>query len=202
AWRTLAAARGRQLALLLAMGGTLAVMNGCFYLAVARLPLGTVGAIEFLGPIALAAIGVRSRRNLLALVAVVGGVGLLTDVRLADSPWGFVFAFANCVLFAVYVVLGHRLAGAGGAAGVDRLAAAMLVAGVAVTPVGLAPALPALTDVRLLLAGVAVGVTSSVVPYVLDQLAMARLRRETFALMLALLPATAAAIGAVVLGQL
>lgn len=201
-WRVLLAARGRRLALLLAMGTTLATMNACFYVAIARLPLGTVGAVEFLGPVALAAAGVRSRRNVLALAVTVGGVGLLADVRVVDAPWGFAFAFANCALFAGYVVLGHRLADAGGAQGVDRLGASMLVAAVVAAPIGLAQAVPAFTDVRLLLAGIGVGVTSSVIPYVFDQLAMARLRRDTFALMLALLPATAAVIGAVVLAQL
>jgi inner membrane transporter RhtA len=77
----------------------------------------------------------------------------------------------------------------------------MIVAAVAVTPVGIAGAVPALVDPRLLAAGVVVGVCSSVIPYVCDQLALARLSRERFALMLSLLPATATVIGLLVLGQ-
>jgi inner membrane transporter RhtA len=200
-WRIVAAMTARQRTLLLGMGVTLAAMNACFYLAIGRLPLGTVGALEFLGPIVLAAVGVRTRRNLLALLVVVGGVVLLTDVRIAGEPVGFVFAFANCALFALYVVLGHALARDGGGEGVDRLAASMLVALVAITPIGLGGALPAFAHPLLLAAGVGVGVSSSVIPYVCDQLAMARLRRSTFALMLALLPATATVIGLVVLRQ-
>src|SRR5262249_43221115 len=91
---------------------------------------------------------------------------------------------------------------AGPRGGTDRLGAAMLVAAVAVTPAGLSQALPAFSQPVLLLAGAGVGVCSSVIPYVTDQLAMARLPRATFALMLALLPMFATVIGAIVLHQL
>jgi len=182
-----------------ALGIVLAVMNCCFYLAIARLPLGTVGAIEFLGPIGLAAAGMRTRRNFAALAFAVAGVFVLTDVRIAHQPIGYVFAFANCALFVLYIVVGHRIASAG--QGIDRLGAAMLIAMVAALPIGIADAAPALTDPLLLGAGIGVGVSSSVIPYVCDQLAMARLPRETFALLLALLPATASTVGLVVLRQ-
>src|SRR6266550_3147741 len=58
----------RKLRLLLALGTVLALMNACFYLAIARLPLGTVGAIECIGPILLAALGARTPRNIAALI--------------------------------------------------------------------------------------------------------------------------------------
>ncbi len=186
---------------LLALGGVLGLMNACFYLAIARLPLGTVGAIEFLGPIALAALGARTPRNFAALALAVGGVWLLTDMRLGGQPLGFAFAFANCALFLLYILLGHRIARDGGAAGIDRLGAAMLVALVVITPLGLRGALPALTRPPLLLAGIGVGICSSVIPYICDQLAMARLPQATFALLLSLLPAFATLIGLVVLRQ-
>jgi inner membrane transporter RhtA len=186
--------------ILLALGAVLAAMNSVFYLAIARLPLSTVGSIEFLGVIALAALGARTPRNVAALVLAVGGVFALTDVRLAGNPLGFAFAFANCALFMLYVTLGHKIANAG-TNGVDQLGAAMLVAAVLATPAGLGPALPAFTHPWWLLAGFAVAVCSSVIPYVLDQLAMARLRRSAYALMLCLLPACATVIGAVVLAQ-
>ncbi|MGH2561670.1 MAG: EamA family transporter [Thermomicrobiales bacterium] len=199
-WRVLIGSARPQRRSLLALGAVLGAMNICFYLAIARLPLGTVGAIEFLGPIALAAFALRHPRNLLALSSAVAGVGLLTDVHLAGEPLGFAFAFANCALFLLYVLLGHRIAQEGGDR-IDRLGAAMLVALVTVTPFAIVGAAPAFTRADLLLAGVGVGVCSSVVPYVCDQLAMARLPRETFALLLALLPAYAAVIGLVVLRQ-
>ena len=95
---------------LLAWGAVLAGMNAVFYLAIDRLPLGTVAAIEFLPVIVLAALGTRTPRNLAALGVAVAGVYLLTDVRLGGEPLGFVFAFANALLFSLYIVLGHRVA--------------------------------------------------------------------------------------------
>jgi inner membrane transporter RhtA len=187
---------------IVALGVVLGCMNACFYLAIDRLPLATVGAIEFLGPIALALAGLRTRRNTVAFALVVAGVWFLTHLRFAGTPLGFVFAFANCALFALYIVLGHRVANDAGGRAIDGLAAAMLVALVVATLIGIQPALPALVSPWLLAAGVGVGVTSSVMPYVCDQLAMARLPRATFAMLLALLPATACLVGAAVLHQL
>jgi inner membrane transporter RhtA len=151
--------------------------------------------------IALAALGARSAGNAAALVLAVGGVYLLTDVQLGAEPLGLAFAFANAALFALYIVLAHRVAQAGGVSGIDGLAAAMLVALVVATPLGAWEAVPALADPIVLLAGVGVGVTSSVIPYVCDQLAMARMPRATYALLVSLLPATATVIGIAVLGQ-
>ena len=185
-------------------------MNSLFYLAIDRLPLATVGAIEFLGTVVLAAAGARTRRNLLALALAIGGVLALTAVRLAGEPLGFIFAFANCAGFMLYVTLGHRIANIsadgtrparGSMSGIDQLGAAMLVAAVVAIPAGLPGAIPAFTHPAWLAWGIGVGVCSSVIPYVTDQLAMARLPRATFALMLALLPAAAAVIGLIILGQ-
>jgi inner membrane transporter RhtA len=201
-WRLVRRLTPRQRRVLLGLGVVLAAMNTTFYLAIARLPLATVGAIEFLGTIVLAAIGVRSGRNVVALVLAVGGVVALTDIQLAGAALGFVFAFVNCALFMLYVVLGHRIANTGaGLSGIDQLGAAMLVAAVIATPFSIGAAAPAFTSPAALLAGVGVGICSSVIPYVTDQLAMARLRRDTFALMLSILPAVATVIGIVVLTQ-
>src|SRR6185437_11371823 len=92
-------------------------------------------------------------------------------------------------------------AGGAGVSGIDRLGCAMLVASVAALPFGLRDALPAFSSVVLLGAAIGVGVSSSVIPYVCDQLAMARLPRASFALLLSLLPATATVIGLLVLRQ-
>ena len=200
-WSALAAldAPGRRT--VVAMGLVLAAMNPCFYVAIDRLPLGTVAAIEFLPVIALAALGARTRRNGLALLAASAGVYLLTDVRLGGDPLGGAFAFATAGLFALYIVLAHRLANARGIGGIDGLAAAMLVAALAALPIGAWDAAPAFVDPVALGAAVGVGVTSSVIPYVCDQLAMARMARATYALLVSLLPATATVIGFVVLAQ-
>ena len=200
-WRLFVELNAREQRTVVALGFVLATMNVCFYVAIDRLPLATVGTIEFLGPIALAALGVRTMRNLAALLLACSGVFLLTTVRIGGEPIGYVFAFANCALFVLYILLGHRIAAAGGRGGVERLAMAMLVASIVVTPIGLKSALGALLDPKLLLAGTAVGICSSVIPYVCDQFAMARLSKTTFALMLSLLPATACLVGIVVLRQ-
>jgi len=201
-WRIVATQSATQRHSLFALGIVLGLMNVCFYLAIARLPLSTVGAIEFIGPILLAALGVRTPRNVAALILAAVGGWVLTDVRLDGEPIGYLFAFANCALFMLYVVLGHRIAQNGGAAGIDRLGLAMLIAMLTVSPLGFTGALPVFQQPRLLLAGIGVGICSSVIPYVCDQLAMARLSRPTFALLLSLLPASATVIGITVLHQI
>jgi inner membrane transporter RhtA len=211
-WRIWRSAQPSQRRVFLGLGVVLAAMNSLFYLAVDRLPLSTVGAIEFLGTVILAAVGARTRRNLLALLLAVGGVAVLTDVRLGGQPLGFVFAFANCIGFMLYVMLGHRIAntsaqgadtarGASPMSGIDQLGLSMLIAAVVATPLGIGYAGVAFTHPLWLAWGIGVGLCSSVIPYITDQLAMARLARSTFALMLALLPATAALIGFLVLSQ-
>jgi inner membrane transporter RhtA len=200
-WRAYArlSASGRRT--VVAWGAVLAVMNACFYLAIDRLPLGTVAAIEFLPVIVLAALGARSARNGLALLLAVAGVYVLADVQLAGDPLGVALALANAVLFALYIVLGHRVARSMETSGIDALGASMLVALVVVTPLAGWAAVPALGDPVALAAGIGVGIASSVIPYVCDQLAMARLPRATYALLVSLLPATATVIGIVVLAQ-
>ena len=210
-WRLLARLDRSQIRLLIGLGAVLAAMNTCFYLAIDKLPLSTVGAIEFLGTVLLAVAGARTRRNVAALTLTTSGVALVTAIRLGGQPLGFALAFANCLLFMAYVVLGHRIAslrpregasaGPARPGGIDLLAASMLVAALPVTPLGLPGALSVFSDPRLLLAGIGVGVCSSVIPYVTDQLAMARMTRATFALLLALLPVSATVIGAIVLRQ-
>ena len=202
-WKTFSSCDRRTRRLIVALGFVFAIMNYTFYLAIDRLPLGTVAAIEFLGPIALALIGFRTRRNLLALALAVIGVYLLTDVRFAGDPGAFGWAFANAALFTLYIVLAHALARADTLTKpVDRLAAAMVVAAVVITPLGFADAAPALLDGIALIGGIGVGFSSSVIPYVFDQMAMSQLSRSTYSLFTALLPATAVVVGVVVLTQI
>jgi inner membrane transporter RhtA len=201
-WRALGALDGEGRRLLAAWGGCLALMNCCFYLAIDRLPLATVAAIEFVPVILLAAAGARTRQNAGALLLAVAGVYLLTDVRLAGEGAGFALAFCNAVLFALYIVLGDRVAKRDAVGGIDGLAGAMLVAAVLVTPIGGLAAARAFRDPVAIAASVGVGISSSVIPYVCDQLALARLARATYALLVSLLPATAAVIGVLVLTQI
>jgi inner membrane transporter RhtA len=201
-WRAFARLDAHGRLTVIAMGLVLATMNACFYISIDHLPLGTVAAIEFLPVIALAAAGARTARNALALASAVGGVYLLTDVRIEGEPLGVAFAFANAALFALYIVLAHRIAQSSQMSGIDGLGAAMLVAFIAIAPVGAWSAAPALLDPIALAAGIGVGISSSVIPYVFDQLAMARLSRATYSLMVSLLPATATVVGIVVLAQI
>jgi inner membrane transporter RhtA len=178
----------------LAWGAVLAAMNCCFYTAIDRLALATVAAIEFLPVVALAAAGARTPRNAAALGLAVPGAYVLTGVQLSGEPAGIAFAFANALLFAAYIVCADRAAKRG--LGIDGLAGAMLVAAVLVTPVGGTG-----VDAIAVAAGAGVGISSSVIPYVLDQLALARLPRATYGLMVSVLPATATVIGLLVLAQ-
>ncbi|GER02264.1 hypothetical protein JCM17845_28870 [Iodidimonas gelatinilytica] len=112
------------------------------------------------------------------------------------------WAVLNGVLFVGYIVLGHKVSERGASGGIKQLGAAMAIAFVFIMPIGFFEAIKAFGAIELVLAGIAVGVCSSVVPYVCDQLAMSRLPRSSFALLLALLPATATIIGIIVLAQI
>lgn len=201
-WRAWARAGLAERRTVLTWGALLALMNASFYLAIDQLPLGTVAAIEFAGPILLTVVALRSIRNLAALVLAIAGVAALAEVSLSGSPIGFAFAAINMVLFTGYIIIAHRVSRHEHLAGIDGLAMAMLIAAVFALPVGIIDAAPAFTDLIAIGAAIGVGVTSSVIPYVFDQLAMRRLSRATYALMVALLPATATVIGVIVLTQI
>ncbi|MEZ5231206.1 MAG: EamA family transporter [Acidimicrobiales bacterium] len=201
-----------RLRTLAAFGTALAVMNLAFYLAIDRLPLGTAVAIEFSGPISVAALGSRRRRDLLAVVLAGAGVVLLADVQWQANALGVVFALGAAAMWAGYIVWGRRVGAGGAVAGLDGLAVATLVGAVVIAPVGIAglagldraadrpsPALgAALAAVALC---VVVALCSNVVPYALDQVVLAHVPAAQFALLSSLLPVTALAVGAVVLAQ-
>ncbi|MDP5218810.1 EamA family transporter [Ruegeria sp. 2205SS24-7] len=210
-WRTFKNSTHRERLLLIALGACLAAMNTAFYLALDRLPISLVAAIEFVGTIGIALWGLRTRHNYLAFVLAVFGVALLIDVpsllsaegcALSSDLLGLFWAVLNGVLFVLYIILGHKISESGASGGVERLGAAMTAAFIFVMPIGFLRALEAFDAPLLVLAGIGVGICSSVVPYVCDQLAMARLPRASFALLLALLPATATVIGVLVLRQI
>ncbi|MDH3752688.1 MAG: EamA family transporter [Acidimicrobiia bacterium] len=182
----------------IAFGVTLAGMNLSFYLAVDSLHLGTAVAIEFLGPIAVAVVFTRSRRNAVALAIAIGGVALLSEVSADGDTRGVAFAFLAATLWAGYILLGARVARG---ASLDGLGVGMAAGALAIMPFGL-PGAEAVVDTPWLLgAALAVGLLSNVVPYGLDQIVLRRLPPDRFALLLAMLPATATVIGLAVLGQ-
>jgi inner membrane transporter RhtA len=145
-WRILRGRERHDLAAIAILGLVLAMTNSAFYFAIARLPLATVGAIEFLGVVILASVGLRRLRNLAALFVTIGGVALLTVFKIGSDPVGFVFAVGNCAGLMAYVVLGHRIANPeqtehtmarrNGFGGIDQLALAMIVAAIIATPIG------------------------------------------------------------------
>ena len=195
-----------ELAWTAAFGAALASMNLFFYLAIERVPLGNSVAIEFIGPIAVAAFGTRTLRSGGALALAVGGVVALAGFAPPEAQLGALFSLIAGALWAGYIVLGHRVARAGMA--VDGLGVGMLIGALVISPVGIidgaagAGGLGAAAGAPLLLAGgVAAGVLSNVIPYGIDQLVMQRLARARFALLQALLPVTATLIGLVWLSQ-
>ena len=201
-WRTWREADRQTRLLLFGLGACLAIMNASFYLALERLPMSLVAAIEFVGTIAVALYGLRTLHNLLALLIAVAGVFLLIDVRWSSDLPGLFWAFLNGALFVGYVVLGHKISEGGASGGIERLGAAMAIAFVFIFPIGIMQAIDVVGAPKLILAGIAVGFCSSVIPYVCDQMAMSRLPRASFSLLLSLLPATATLIAVIVLGQI
>lgn len=200
-WRVWNALTRYEQRTVVAWGFVLAAMNCCFYIAIDRLPLSTVAAIEFIGPVVIAALGVRNPRNAVALLLAGAGIYTLTDIRFVSEPIGIAFAFANAALFTLYIVLGHRAAERGAVSGIDALGLSMLLAAAITTPLGVRNAGASILDPIVIAAGTGVGITSSVIPYVTDQLAFARLSRATYALFVSLLPATATILGIIVLKQ-
>ena len=196
-WRVL---RSRRAVLLAATFGVVtASMNLLFFLAIDELPLGTAVAIEFIGPVTVAAVGSRRPRDVAALAVAVTAVLLLADVQWEASPRGLAFILGAALARAMYIVLGHRVAADG--AGIDGLALGMVAGAVAIAPIGLAPATAAFGAAELVLAALVVAALCTVVPYALEQVLLHRLERAHFALLLAILPATATLVGLVALQQ-
>ncbi|MEV6274385.1 EamA family transporter [Nocardia sp. NPDC051832] len=200
-WRSGWTRRGIMIAA--GFGVVTVLMNVVFYEAIARIPLGTAVAIEFLGPVAVATLGSRRARDVVAVLLVALGVFLLAGVRIDVAPVGVGFALAAAAAWAAYILIGKRVADAG--EGLDSLAVGMAAAAVILAPFVLIPQLAidasVFADPRTWLFGLGVGVLSSAVPYALDQVVLARVGRARFALLLALLPATAAIVGAIMLTQ-
>ena len=193
----------RELAAAAAFGVALGAMNVTFYLAIADLPLGTAVAIEFIGPVAVAALTGSGWRERVGIALAAAGVVTLAGVTLGLGPDGsatglvWILAAAGC--WAAYIVLGRRVAVRGD--GVTTLGLAMAAGAVVLAPLVGAGAAPVLRAPDLALAVVAVALLSSVVPYGLEQVVLRRVSAATFAVLLATLPAAATVIGAVVLRQ-
>lgn len=189
----------RELAWAAVFGIVLAAMNLAFYLAINEVPLGTSVAIEFIGPITVAAIGTRTARNAAALGLTVAGILLLATVTPDISAPGLGFTLLAGTLWAGYIVLGQRVALSGLA--LDGLGIGMAVGALAIAPFGTGALAPGFDRPWLLAAAAATGLLSNAIPYGIDQLVLQRIDRTRFALLLALLPVTAVVIGFIALGQ-
>ncbi len=200
-WRRRAAWNRATLRTVAAFGVATAVMNTSFYLAIDRIPLGTAVAIEFAGPVTVAAFTMRSRRALAGLAVATVGVVVLSGVQLSGDAPGVLFALGAAVCWAGYIVLGARVSRSAAISGVDGLTVGLACGSLALIPIGIWGSARAFSSPRLVFLCVAVGVLSTALPYGLDQLVLRVVDTSTFALLLALLPVTATATGWIALHQ-
>lgn len=184
-------------------GAVLGLMNLCFYLALQRLPLGVVVALEFTGPLVVALC--HSRRALHFLWAVLAALGLLLLLPWrgagpghAIDPLGVLFALGAALFWGLYIVWGRQ---AGLLAGARTVALGMCAGALVVLPFGAAPAMAAFHLPTVLAIAVAVAVLSSVIPYTLEMMALTRLPARVFGVSMSLEPAIAAMVGWTLLGE-
>ena len=186
-------------------GIVLATMNVSFYIAIEYLPLGTAVAIEFLGPVVVAGTTGRGWRDRVGIALAAVGVVMLAGVQLegglsTEVVIGLVAILGSAVSWAGYILLGRRIAVKRD--GISALAVGMTAGAVVYSPLAIGAVAPVVTEVSRLLAVVGIAVLSSVIPYAIEQLVLRRVTAARFAILLALLPVTAAVTGAVLLAQL
>ncbi|GAA3972190.1 EamA family transporter [Streptomyces marokkonensis] len=181
-------------------GIAMAGMNGLFYQAVDRIPLGPAVTLEVLGPLALSVFASRRAVNLVWAALALAGVFLLGGGGFESlDPAGAAFALAAGVMWAAYIVFSARTGRRFPQA--DGLALAMAVGAVLFLPLGIAESGGKLIEPSTLALGAGVALLSSVLPYTLELLALRRLPAPTFAILMSLEPAIAAAAGFLILDQ-
>ncbi|MFF7312781.1 EamA family transporter [Streptomyces sp. NPDC008137] len=181
-------------------GITMAAMNGLFYQAVARIPLGPAVTLEVLGPLALSVLASRRAINFVWAALALAGVFLLGGGNFSGlDPAGAAFALGAGAMWAAYIVFSARTGRRFPQA--DGLALAMAVGAVLFLPLGIAESGTKLLDPVTLGLGAAVALLSSVLPYTLELLALRRLPASTFAILMSLEPAIAATAGFLILDQ-
>ncbi|WP_373292458.1 MULTISPECIES: EamA family transporter [Actinokineospora] len=188
------------LGVVVAYGLVLASMNLLIYLAIARIPLGVAVTIEFLGPLAVALVGSRRVLDVVWALMAAAGVVLLARAGGDVDIVGVLLAAGAGVCWAGYILLSHRMgsrtSGGGG------LALGMAIGAVVAVPFGVADAGSALLSPTVLLAGLAVALLSSVIPYSLELQALRRIPPRVFGVLMSIEPAVAAIAGMVVLNEL
>ena len=198
-WRPSLRMNRRAWTVVLGYGAILGSMNLCFYLALARIPLGIAVTIEFLGPLTVALLGSRRWRDAAWAVLAAGGVVLLMGGRGNLDLAGCLFALAAGTCWGLYILVGaalgrHTTKGRG-------LALGMAVAAIVAVPFGIAHGGSALSQPWVLAAGLGVALLSSVIPYSLDLEALRRMPPRVFGVLMSLEPAMAALIGLVLLRE-
>lgn len=199
-WRPRVRVDKATLGVVVAYGVVLASMNLLFYLSLARIPLGVAVTVEFLGPLSLALLGSRRVLDVLWALMAAGGVVLLARATTDADLVGLLLAAGAGACWAGYILLSAKLGSrTSGGAG---LALAMVVAAAVAVPVGVADSGTALLSPVVLLAGLAVALMSSVIPYSLELEALRKIPPRVFGVLMSMEPAVAALAGLVVLGEL
>ena len=189
----------RSLLACVALGVVTAALTMLFMAAVARLPLGTASALEFLGPLGVAVARGRGAARLWALVAGVGVVLLTEPWHGGADPVGVAYALAAAVCWAAYILLTQRVGDE--VTGLAGLAVSMPVAGLVATAVA-GPAVLAHLTWQIVLIGLGLALLLPVIPFCLELLALRRLTTAAFGTLMSLEPAAALLVGAVALDQM
>ena len=182
-------------------GAALGAMNLMFYLSLQTLPFGLAVAIEFAGPLAVAIWSSRRAVDFVWVALAIVGLALLLPLGLSGStldPLGVLYAVGAAVFWALYIVFGKR---AGHLHAGQSVSLGLLVAALVVVPVGVAHAGAALLSPSVLLVGVAVAAISSALPISLEMMALKRLPKEAFGIMISMEPAVAALLALALLGE-
>jgi len=193
--------------ILVVFGATLGLMNLLFYNAIKTVPFGLAIAVEFTGPLAVALWSSKKPLDFVWIVLAVAGMGLILPLGNASGadmqaaaidPVGIAYALGAGACWAVYIVVGQRVA--------DRIGAfatpmGMLVAALLVTPVGISVAGSSLLNPEWMLAGLGIALLSSAIPYSLEMYSLKHLPKQTFSILLSLEPAVGALAGWLVLSE-
>jgi inner membrane transporter RhtA len=193
--------------ILVLFGATLGLMNLLFYNAIKTVPFGLAIAVEFTGPLAVALWSSKKPLDFVWIVLAVAGMGLILPLGNASGagmqaaaidPVGIAYALGAGACWAVYIVVGQRVA--------DRIGAfatpmGMLVAALLVTPVGISVAGSSLLNPEWMLTGLGIALLSSAIPYSLEMYSLKHLPKQTFSILLSLEPAVGALAGWLVLSE-
>lgn len=180
-------------------GIAVSFMNLTFYLAVDKLDLGKGVAIEFIGPICVAAWQTKSKRNAGALALAAVGVTVLSGLELGSEPLGLLYIFLASACWAAYIVIGAKVARLD--RGVAGLGVGLAIGAVAIAPFGAAQSGAAWSSPSILGWCLLVGLFSNALGYGIEQSIMRKIPVRRFSVLLALLPVTAVIFGFFFLDQ-